>query len=103
MQVPVELEGEQKACLNAENIYIASTTPRFVVKLYQEQFTNDMLLFLQLRYEELVFGGQMVLTFLGRKNEDVYHGDLNHLCGLLAQAVQYLVGEVRMRLSNCQN
>jgi hypothetical protein len=78
MQVPIEW-GDQRACLNAENIYIANTTPRFVVKLYQEQFSHDMLLFLRLRYEELVFGGQMVLTFLGGKNEDVYQGDLNHL------------------------
>uniref|UniRef100_A0ACD5ZID9 Uncharacterized protein n=1 Tax=Avena sativa TaxID=4498 RepID=A0ACD5ZID9_AVESA len=97
MQVPIGLEGDQKACLNMENIYIANTTPRFVVKLYQDQFASDLLLFLKLRYEELVFGGQMVLTFLGRKNEDVYNGDLNHLCGLLAQAVLYLVDEGLIR------
>ncbi|WVZ80037.1 hypothetical protein U9M48_027552 [Paspalum notatum var. saurae] len=62
-----------------------------VVKLYQDQFQMDLLLFLKLRYEELVLGGQMVLTFLGRKSEDVYEGDLNHLCGLLAQSIQSLV------------
>ncbi|CAN6194999.1 unnamed protein product [Urochloa humidicola] len=35
----------------------------------------------------------MVLAFLGWKNEDVYKGDLNHLCGLLAQSVQSLVSK----------
>jgi len=66
-----------------------------VVKLYQQLFQMDLLLFLKLRYEELVFGGQMVLTFLGRKNEDVYKGDLNHLCGLLALSIQSLVQKVQ--------
>jgi hypothetical protein len=58
-----------------------------VVKLYQELFETDLLLFLKLRHA----GGQMVLTFLGRKNEDVYKGDLNHACGLLAQSIKSLV------------
>jgi hypothetical protein len=36
------------------------------------QFQNDFLLFLKLGYEELVVGGQMLLIFVGRKNEDAY-------------------------------
>lgn len=74
-----------KSYVNKGNIY---TTPLSVVKLYQELFQMDLLLFVKLRYEELVFGGQMMLTFLGRKNEDVYKGDLNHLCGLLVLSIQ---------------
>jgi hypothetical protein len=69
-----------------------------VVKLFQDQFRKDFSLFLKLRHEELVFGGQMVLTFLGRKNEDVYSGDLNHLFGLLSESLQYLV--VKVHTSN---
>ncbi|CAL5042563.1 unnamed protein product [Urochloa decumbens] len=92
-RVPDGLDVNAKTDLNKGNIYIAKTTPFSVVKLYQELFQTDLLLFLKLRHEELVSGGQMVLTFLGRKSEDVYKGDLNHLCGLLAQSVQSLVSK----------
>ncbi|CAL5043539.1 unnamed protein product [Urochloa decumbens] len=76
---------------NKGNIYIAKATPLPVVKLYQEQFQKDLMLFLELRYDELVVGGQMVLTFLGRKEEDVYGGNLNYLSELLAQSLWSLV------------
>ncbi|KAK1605404.1 hypothetical protein QYE76_029077 [Lolium multiflorum] len=78
---------------NEGNIYIAKNTPPYVVKLYQELFQKDFLLFLKLRYEELVFGGQMLLIFLGRKNEDAYSGELNLVYGLLAKSIQFLVEE----------
>ncbi|XP_044969566.1 anthranilate O-methyltransferase 1-like [Hordeum vulgare subsp. vulgare] len=92
-QVPAGLEGGREY-LNEGNIYIAKTTPAVVAELYRQQFQKDMLLFLKLRYEELVVGGQMVLTFLGRKYEDIYNkGYLNHPCGLLARSLQSLVEE----------
>ncbi|RCV21058.1 hypothetical protein SETIT_4G107000v2 [Setaria italica] len=84
-QLPDGLDG------NKRNIYIAKATPLSVVKLYQEQFQKDLILFLELRYDELVVGGQMVLTFLGRKEEDLYSGNMNYLCELLAQSLQSLV------------
>lgn len=92
-QVPEGLEGKREVYLNGESMYIDNNTPPPVVKLFQEQFRKDFSLFLRLRHEELVFGGQMVLTFLGRKDEDVYTGDLNHLFGLLSQSLQSLVAK----------
>lgn len=91
--MPEGLEGMAKEYFNEENIYITKTTSLPVVKLFQEQFKKDFCLFLKLRHEELVFGGQMVLAFLGRKNEDVFSGDLNHVFGLLAQSLQSLVAK----------
>jgi hypothetical protein len=64
------------------------------VKQFQKQFHKDFSLFLKLRHEELVHGGQMVLIFLGRKNEDVYSGDLNQLFALVARSLQSLVLKV---------
>ncbi|KAL6658595.1 hypothetical protein ACP70R_004181 [Stipagrostis hirtigluma subsp. patula] len=75
---------------NEQNIYIAKTTPLSVVKQYQEQFHKDFMLFLELRHEELVFGGQMVLTFLARKDADAYNGSLSYLFDLLAQSLSSL-------------
>ena len=80
--VPEELHARNETPLNKDNIYITKTTPSFVVKCFQEQFHKDFSLFLKLRHEELVYGGKMVLTFVGRKDEDVYNGDMNQLYGL---------------------
>ena len=82
--------------LNGGNICVDKTTPAGVAELYRLQFQKDMLLFLKLRHEELVLGGQMMLTFLGRKYEDIYNnGYVNHTWGLLAQSLRSLVKEVR--------
>ncbi|CAD6248132.1 unnamed protein product [Miscanthus lutarioriparius] len=88
---PEGLEAWRKTYLNEDNIYITKTTTPFVVKQFQNQFHKDFSLFLKLRHEELVHGGQMALIFLGRKNEDVYNGDLNQLFALVARALQSLV------------
>ena len=80
--------------LNKDNIYISETSTSFVVKCFREQFNKDFSTFLKLRHEELVYGGKMVLTFCGRKDENVYNGDLNKLFGLLAMSLQSLVTKV---------
>jgi len=41
-----------------------------------------------------VYGGKMVLIFLGREDEDAYNGDLNKLFGLVARSLQSLVLKV---------
>lgn len=65
-KLPDGLDVSTKTYLNKGNIYIANTTPSAAVKVYQELFQMDVLLFLKLpRYGELVVGGQMVLAFSG--------------------------------------
>ncbi|KAL6635030.1 hypothetical protein ACP70R_027701 [Stipagrostis hirtigluma subsp. patula] len=87
--VPEELS--RGTAVNEGNMYIWETTPTSVVKLYKKQFQEDFSLFLQLRHSELVSSGQMVVTFLGRKNKDELRGELSYTWGLLAQALQSMV------------
>jgi len=98
-RVPDELAGG--AVLNEGNMYIWETTPPAVVALYRRQFQEDLSLFLRLRHRELVSGGQMVLTFLGRKNKDVLRGEVSYIWGLLGQALQSLVKEVCSVFFSC--
>ncbi|EYU24141.1 hypothetical protein MIMGU_mgv1a019942mg, partial [Erythranthe guttata] len=56
--------------MNNENIYMSSKSPAQVIKAYYEQFRIDFSTFLRCRSEEVVSGGRMVLTILGRKSED---------------------------------
>jgi len=48
-----------------------------VVKLYRKQFQEDFSLFLKLRHKELASNGQMVLSFLGRKSQDMLRGEVS--------------------------
>ncbi|WVZ92567.1 hypothetical protein U9M48_038618 [Paspalum notatum var. saurae] len=90
-QAPEGIMATRKTCLDKGDIYITKTMSPSIVKLFQQQFQKDFSLFLKLRYKELVFDGQMILTFIGRKHEDVYSGESNHLYGLLAQSLQSMV------------
>ncbi|KAI3800417.1 hypothetical protein L1987_28508 [Smallanthus sonchifolius] len=59
-EVPEGLES------NALNIYMAKTSPPNVFQAYGKKFKSDFTKFLQMRSKELVCGGRMVLTFVGR-------------------------------------
>lgn len=94
LQVPEDLSNG--TYVNGGNIYIGKTTPQVVVKLFREQFQKDFELFLTLRYQELVSGGRMVLTFVGRKRGEMpMHGGVARVWELLSEALQHLVQEVR--------
>ncbi|KAJ0986999.1 hypothetical protein J5N97_005355 [Dioscorea zingiberensis] len=91
-QAPVGLESGGVP-LNKGNIYISKTSPPIVSRLYLQQFNRDFSTFLKLRSQELINGGQMVLSFLGRKSSDPSEAEVCHLWGLVAQALNSMVHE----------
>ena len=66
-QVPQGLNDESCAPLNKGNIYIANASSSIIYDLYLNQFKKDFSEFLKSRSQELMLGGKMVLSFLGRK------------------------------------
>ncbi|XP_019181476.1 PREDICTED: salicylate carboxymethyltransferase-like [Ipomoea nil] len=78
---------------NKGNIYLAAASPPCVIKAYYEQFQNDFLTFLKCRSKELVIGGRMVLTILGRQSEDPCSNEGGQIWELLAMALNELVDE----------
>ncbi|KAL7601599.1 hypothetical protein Lser_V15G22696 [Lactuca serriola] len=86
-QVPVGVEN------NTSNIYIAKSSPPNVLKAYQNQFDTDFSTFLQLRSEEVIKGGCMVLTILGRSINDPTSDDCCSFWELLAQSLVDMLKE----------
>ena len=84
---------------NKGNIYMASTSPPNVLKAYYEQFQRDFSFFLKCRAEEMVEGGRMVLTFLGRKSDDPSSKECCYIWELLAVALSDMVLEVHIQFS----
>ncbi|KAJ4717090.1 Carboxyl methyltransferase [Melia azedarach] len=78
---------------NKRNIYISKSSPSFVYEAYLEQFQRDFSLFLSLRSEELVCGGRIMLTFIGRSIPDPSSKDCCYLCELLTKSLLELVDE----------
>ncbi|XVF63814.1 hypothetical protein PTKIN_Ptkin09bG0116700 [Pterospermum kingtungense] len=92
-QVPAGLESNARKHLNKGKIYISTTSPRSVLDAYLLQFRNDFSLFINSRSEELVPGGHMVLSFMGRRSADPTTEDSCYHWELLAQAIMSLVRE----------
>ncbi|XP_047175259.1 S-adenosyl-L-methionine:benzoic acid/salicylic acid carboxyl methyltransferase 3-like isoform X1 [Vigna umbellata] len=78
---------------NKGNIYLGRTSPSNVVRAYYDQFQRDFSVFLKCRAEELVQGGRMVLTFLGRRNEDPCSKDGCYIWELMANALNDMVSQ----------
>ncbi|CAL5373236.1 unnamed protein product [Camellia sinensis] len=87
-QVPDGLENNNKG-----NIYMASSSPKEVLKAYYHQFQIDFSEFLKCRSEELVSGGRMVLTILGRESDDPSSKECCYIWELLAMALNQMVSE----------
>lgn len=90
-QVPQELQTSSS--LNKENIYITKTSPQIVVDSYLAQFQKDFSTFLKLRFTELQVGGQMVLTFVGRRSLNARYGEVNKFCVAISDAMNAMVLE----------
>ncbi|WMV48208.1 hypothetical protein MTR67_041593 [Solanum verrucosum] len=78
---------------NKGNIYMASLSPPSVIKAYYKQYQKDFSIFLKYRSEELMKGGKMVLTFLGRESEDPSSKECCYIWELLSMALNELVLE----------
>lgn len=65
-----------------------------VFQAYEKQFHTDFTKFLQLRYEEIVHGGHMVLTLPGRSKVDPASDDCWSLWDLLTKSLLELLKEV---------
>ncbi|XP_021749064.1 salicylate carboxymethyltransferase-like [Chenopodium quinoa] len=80
---------------NKRNIYMSKTSPTKVISSYNEQFTKDFLMFLSCRSKEVVAGGKMVLTLLGRQNnEPCYAKESAYMLENLAKVLNDMVSEV---------
>ncbi|KAI6692294.1 hypothetical protein NL676_020004 [Syzygium grande] len=86
-QVPQGLEG------NRGNIYMARSSPPKVLRAYYEQFQRDFSTFLECRGQELVVGGRMILTLLGRRSDDPSSKECCYIWELLAIALNEMVSE----------
>ncbi|XP_039172282.1 salicylate carboxymethyltransferase-like [Eucalyptus grandis] len=86
-QVPQGLEG------NKGNIYMARSSPPKVLRAYYEQFQRDFSTFLECRGQELLVGGRMVLTLLGRRSDDPSSKECCYIWELLAIALSQMVSE----------
>ena len=73
---------------------MASSSPPSVLRAYYSQFQRDFSLFLKCRSEEVVAGGRMVLTFLGRRADDPSSKECCSIWELLAKALNQMVLQV---------
>ncbi|KAB2628142.1 jasmonate O-methyltransferase-like [Pyrus ussuriensis x Pyrus communis] len=94
-QVPPGLDCQAAGkALNKGKIYISKTSPQCVLEAYSLQFHKDFLLFLKSRAEEIVGGGRMVLSLMGRSSSDPSTQESCYQWELLAHALMSMVSEV---------
>jgi jasmonate O-methyltransferase len=80
--------------MNKGKIYISKTSPQSVLDSYFLQFQKDFSLFLKSRSEEVVPGGRMVLSLMGRESMDPTTEESCDHWELLALALMSMVSEV---------
>ncbi|CAL1384161.1 unnamed protein product [Linum trigynum] len=91
-QVPAGLAN--CGTMNRGKLYISKTSPKAVVEAYTRQFQDDFSMFLSSRAHELVPGGRMVLSFMGRtSNSDPTDEVGCYQWELLARALMSMVDD----------
>ncbi|GMY23513.1 probable jasmonic acid carboxyl methyltransferase 1 isoform X1 [Fagus crenata] len=78
---------------NKGNIYMGKTSPHNVFEAYLEQFQSDFSLFLRSRSDEIIPGGQMILTFIGRNISDPTSRNCCVIWELLAKCLLQMAAE----------
>lgn len=86
-QVPEKLEN------NKGKIFISKSSPPGVHEAYLKQFQKDFSTFLQLRSEEIIPNGRMVLTFGTRSAADPTTDDSSFTWDLLAKSLLDMAAE----------
>ncbi|KAK0575847.1 hypothetical protein LWI29_008119 [Acer saccharum] len=92
-QVPPSLQSNACKVLNKGKIYISKSSPECVLDAYSVQFQKDFSMFLKSRAPEMVPGGRMVLSFMGRRTTDPTTEESCHHLELLANALMSMVSE----------
>ncbi|KAI3693863.1 hypothetical protein L1987_76818 [Smallanthus sonchifolius] len=85
---------------NKLNIYMAKTSPTTVFETYRKQFDKDFTKFLQLRSQEMISSGRMILTIVGRSIADPTSKDCCIIWELLARSLLDMVKEGLVQESN---
>ncbi|XP_055835716.1 probable jasmonic acid carboxyl methyltransferase 2 [Solanum dulcamara] len=93
-QVPLGLGTNARSSLNKGKLYISHTSPSDVISAYVSQFQNDFSTFLRSRSPEIVPGGGMLLSLMGRSSIDPTIEDgCYYQWELLAHALSTLVSK----------
>ncbi|XP_049363022.1 probable jasmonic acid carboxyl methyltransferase 2 [Solanum verrucosum] len=94
-QVPLGLgTNNAMSSLNKGKLYISHTSPSDVINAYVSQFQNDFSTFLRSRSPEIVPGGRMLLSLMGRSSIDPTIEDgCYYQWELLANALYNLVSK----------
>ncbi|KAL2892712.1 Salicylate carboxymethyltransferase, partial [Bienertia sinuspersici] len=75
-QVPPGLDGKDNPKMkNKGKIYLSKSSSSEVINAYKLQFQNDFMSFLKSRGEEVISGGRMVFTLMGRRSYDTYSSE----------------------------
>ncbi|KAE8057149.1 hypothetical protein FH972_013862 [Carpinus fangiana] len=92
-QAPPGLDSKASVAINKGKVYISKSSPQSVLDSYSLQFQKDFSMFLKSRSEEVVLGGRIVLSLMGRSSMDPTTEESCHHWELLAHALMSMVSE----------